>query len=215
MAQGLEFGRVVDSEDGLAGLYRPPGRAAVNKVRTVIDEGTAAFIDHCTFFVLSTSSADGRCDASPRGGPAGFIQRIGDRHVAFADLNGNNRLDSFRNIVSNPYVGLLLMVPGKDETVRINGRATLTDDAWALDLFTAELRRPVLAAVVAIDELYGHCAKAFRRGNVWRPNSWTEHAEAPDLARMLSCQFDDMEESDVRRVLEDAYVVGLAADRRE
>jgi len=118
MDQVLEFGRVVDSEDGLAGLYRPPGKAAVNKVRTLIDDGTAAFIDHCTFFVLSTSSATGRCDASPRGGPAGFLQRIGDRHIAFADLNGNNRLDSFRNIVANPYVGMLLMVPGKDETVR-------------------------------------------------------------------------------------------------
>src|SRR5262245_14817683 len=113
----------VDTIEQLEALYRTPSPGAAHKVMTSINEGMATFIDRCPFVVLATSDGTGSVDASPRGGPAGFVRRLDDRHVAIPDLNGNNRLDSLRNIVAFPWVGLLMVVPGQDETLRINGPA--------------------------------------------------------------------------------------------
>ncbi len=176
-----------------------------------IDAASARFIDRCPFLVLSTASADGSVDASPRGGPPGFVQRLDDRHVAVADLNGNNRLDSLRNIVANPQVGLLLIIPGHDETLRINGPAGLTTDAAILSGFAAELRMPKLAVVVETTEVFVHCAKAFRRSGLWKPQSWTALADAPDLAEIFSCQHGGDAEA-MRSSLADEYDAELALD---
>ncbi len=196
---------------GLRELYREPSTGAANKVFDTIDESSAAFIDRCPFVVISTTDGAESIDASPRGGPPGFIQRLDDRHIAIPDLNGNNRLDSLENIVACPHVGLLLVMPGKDETLRINGPATLTTDPSVLDVFTAELRRPKLAIVVEVAELYGHCAKAFRRAEVWNPESWVGHAAAPDLADIAGRQFG-MEREGIRTALEKSYDADLALD---
>ncbi|MEZ5297274.1 MAG: pyridoxamine 5'-phosphate oxidase family protein [Ilumatobacteraceae bacterium] len=125
--------------------------------------------------------------------------------------SGNNRLDSYRNIVEHPYVGLLLMAPGRDETLRINGPAVLTTDDDLLAGFTKELRTPKMAIVVETAEVYGHCAKAFRRGHVWHPDEWGQFAEAPDLATMYACQWG-VDEQVVRDDLEQSYEAGIAAD---
>lgn len=202
-------GRITDRA-GLREIYREASSVAANKVFTSIDAATAAFIDRCPFLVLSTTDGT-TVDASPRGGPPGFIQRLDDRHVAIPDLNGNNRLDSLENIVDNEQVGLLLVMPGKDETVRINGPATLTTDETILDGFSAELRRPKLAIVVETAELYGHCAKAFRRGRVWDADAWGEIDDAPDLADIVAEQFGmDLEIS--RQRLQQSYDHDLALD---
>jgi PPOX class probable FMN-dependent enzyme len=192
-------------------LYRAPSEVAANKVFDTIDESSAAFIDRCPFIVISTTDGAESIDASPRGGPPGFVQRLDDRHIAIPDLNGNNRLDSLENIVLHPYVGLLLVMPGKDETLRINGPATLTTDRSVLDGFTAELRRPKLAIVVEVAELYGHCAKAFRRAEVWNPESWVGYATTPNLADIVSTQFG-LEGDDLRARLEKSYEDDLALD---
>ena len=191
--------------------FRPPRERVLAKVFDRIDEASARFIDLCPFLVLSTS--DGvSIDASPRGGPPGFIRRLDDRHVAIPDLIGNNRLDSFRNIVTHGQAALLLVVPGKEETLRINGAATLSDDSDLLDSFTAELRRPKVALVVRTDELYGHCAKAFRRANLWRPETWDALSGAPDLAELYACQFDGIDETEIRAVVAEIYDTELASD---
>lgn len=196
---------------GLAEMYREPSELAVNKQFSVIDDASARFIDRCPFLILSTTNGDDSIDASPRGGPPGFLQRLDDQHIAIPDLNGNNRLDSLRNIVEHGRAGLLLMIPGKDETVRINGVATLTAAPEILDGFTAELRRPKLAIVVQTNELYGHCAKAFRRGRVWDVESWADVCDAPDLADVVAEQFGmDLEVS--RNRLERSYTDDLALD---
>jgi PPOX class probable FMN-dependent enzyme len=196
---------------GLRDLYREPSSVAANKVFATIDSATGAFIDRCPFLVMSTTNGSDSIDASPRGGPPGFIQRLDDQHIAIPDLNGNNRLDSFRNIVEHGQVGLLLIVPGKDETVRINGAATLTTSAEILDGFIDALRRPKMAIVVKTEELYCHCAKAFRRGSVWKPASWADNADAPDAASIIGEQFGmDIQVSSDR--LEASYAKDLAAD---
>lgn len=117
----------------LGSHYRSPSERAAGKVVTSIDAGSARFIDLCPMLILSTSDGDNSVDSSPRGGPPGFLQRLDDTHLAIPDLSGNNRLDSFRNILANPWAGLLLIMPGKDETLRINGSAGLTADPGILD----------------------------------------------------------------------------------
>lgn len=201
----------VTSVDQLAGMYRQPGPGAAGKVLTAINEGMAAFIDRCPLIVISTTDGAGHVDASPRGGPPGFVRRLDDRHVAIPDLNGNNRLDSLRNVVVHPWVGLLMIVPGKDETLRINGPAVLTTDPDILGRFTGELRTPKLALVVETEEIFGHCAKAFRRAHAWQPDAWTTTSDAPDLATMYACHWN-LDERDVRDGLEQSYAADLAAD---
>jgi PPOX class probable FMN-dependent enzyme len=197
--------------DELASRYREPGKLALDKQFDRIEAGMAAFIDRSPFIVLATSDGAGSVDASPRGGPPGFVRRLDDRHVAIPDLNGNNRLDSYRNVVLHPYVGVLLFVPGKEETLRINGPATLTDDPDLLAGFTKELRTPKLALVVETAEVFGHCAKALRRGGVWQPDSWDELADAPDLAAMYACHWD-VDEAALRDTLAGVYHDDLSHD---
>lgn len=197
--------------DGLRSIYREPGAIPAAKEFSVIDETTATFIDTCPFLVIATTDAANSVDASPRGGPPGFLQRLGDRHVAIPDLNGNNRLDTLENIVRHGRVGLLLLVPGTDETVRINGPAVITTDASVLDGFTNELRRPKSAIVVETAELYVHCAKAFRRSGLWAPESWPSATETPDLVDIVKTQFGpDLELT--REVLDEVYEAELAED---
>ena len=162
--------------------------------------------------LAATADANGGIDASPRGGPPGFLQVLDDRHLAIPDLNGNNRIDSLRNIVDNPQAGLLLMVPGVEETIRINGPATLTTDAAILDGFTQELRVPKLAVVIETQELFAHCAKAYRRSNLWNPSAWATMAGAPDLAEIYTCQFPGVDAAAMRAELDKNYANDLTQD---
>ena len=171
----------------------------------------AAFIDHASFLVLATSDGAGSIDVSPRGGPPGFVRRLDDRHIAIPDLTGNNRIDSYRNIVRHPHAGVLMIVPGRDETLRINGPAALTDDPDLLTGFTNELRTPKLAVLIEAAEVFGHCAKAFRRGQVWEPDAWIGGADAPDLAAMYACEWS-IDEDLLRAKLSGSYANDLAGD---
>ncbi len=200
--------------DQLRALYRPPNAAAAGKVTSRIDDASARFIAASPFVMLATADPDGHCDVSPRGGPPGFVRVLDERHVALPDLGGNNRLDSLTNVVSTGQAGLLFIVPGKPETVRINGPAWLTTAAEVLDAAHPDLRRPKTALVVEAAELFAHCAKAFRRSSVWEPDTWGALADAPDLAEIFACQFGG-DETGYRGDLSEAYAAGLAADRRD
>ncbi|MEO6652515.1 MAG: MSMEG_1061 family FMN-dependent PPOX-type flavoprotein [Ilumatobacteraceae bacterium] len=201
----------VETVEQLEVLYREPSERALDKERAAIDDGMAALIDHSPFLVLATSNGAGSLDASPRGGPPGFVRRLDDRHIAIPDLNGNNRLDSYRNLIAHPWAGVLMIVPGKDETLRINGPAVITVDRDILDGFTKELRPPKAAIVVETAEIYGHCAKAFRRGKMWDPDAWAVNADAPDLAAMYACSWS-LDEDEMRGLLDRLYDSDLAAD---
>ena len=160
----------------------------VEKKGTTIDGATARFVADSTFLCLATSSDKGGCDVSPRGGPAGQLKVLNDgRTVALPDLSGNNLIDSLTNIVANPHAGLLVLVPGSDETLRIDGPARLTTDPEILDLWSDELRTPKVAVVIDVDSVFMHCAKAFRRGSVWDPESW------PAMSGPAACEmFNDI-----------------------
>lgn len=207
----MEIPGRIDTLDELTAMYRQPSERALGKQLDHIDGGMEAFIDLSPFVVLSTTDGAGSVDASPRGGPPGFVRRLDDRHLAIPDLNGNNRLDSYRNIVVHGRAGVLMIVPGKDETLRINGPAAITTDPEILAGFTKELRVPKAAIVIETAEIYGHCAKAFRRAQMWEPTTWPALAAAPDLAAMYTCIWD-VDEDEMRAALRGDYEKGLAAD---
>ena len=207
----MEIPGRIETLDELTTLFRTPGGRAVDKQLDHITDGMAAFIERSPFLVLATSDGRGSVDASPRGGPPGFVRRLDDRHVAIPDLNGNNRIDSYRNLVAHPYAGVLMVVPGKEETLRINGPAAITTDPELLAGFTAELRPPKLAVVIETEEIFGHCAKAFRRGRMWQPDRWGDLDDAPDLAAIYACEWDTDEQT-IRAALAGSYDDDLSKD---
>ena len=204
----------VTSLDQLRTLYREPNERVRRKKGTVIDGATVDFVAASTFCCLATSDADGNCDVSPRGGPAGQLKVLaGGRSVALPDLSGNNLIDSLSNIVANPRAGLLVMVPGSDETLRIDGSARLTTDPDVIGLWDDELRTPKVAVVIDVASVFLHCAKSFRRGGVWQPDTW------PSLTSVAACEmFNDIAGTDtppaeMRRYLEENYSETLEGER--
>ncbi len=207
------FEHVVTTLDGVRELYRQPRETTKRKKIDRLDDGCRAVIGIAPLVLVATARPDGRCEVSPRGGPAGFVQVLDEHRLAIPDLSGNNLLDSITNIVLNPHVGLLFVLPGRDETLRVNGRAWLVTDDAVLDGFTAELKRPKAAIGIEVEDAFVHCAKSFRRGQVWDPTSWMPD-DAPSAAEMLTCHIQlDVTPEQLAADLEVGYAHDLAAER--
>jgi PPOX class probable FMN-dependent enzyme len=172
----------------LRSRYREPTPAVLHKARPVVDPAAADLIAASPFVVVATTS-DGGTDASPRGGPPGFVVTLDEHTIAFGDLAGNNRLDSYANIVEHPAVGLLFLVPGLEETLRVNGQARITTDPAVLDRTAVDGRRPKVAVVVDVDECYIHCGKAVRRSGIWDSSTWPAEDERPTAGEVIVSQF--------------------------
>jgi PPOX class probable FMN-dependent enzyme len=201
------------SDIDLTAIYRAPLPPVAAKKQGRLDAASVEFIRRCTFAVLSTHDDEGNCDASPRGGPAGFLAPTDDQCVVIADMNGNNLIDSIRNIATTGKIGMLMIHPGRSETLRINGSARLSTDAAHLDLFATVMARPKLAIVVDIAEVYVHCAKAVKRGRLFDPQLWAELSGAPDAADILACQFGMPSPDQIRTALASGYEQDLLADQ--
>lgn len=173
------------SKEDLRTIYRDAAGGAVAKVIQELDEHCADFLAKSPFMVLSTADADGLVDGSPKGGEPGFAQVMADGRVGWADSSGNNRLDSFENMVDNPSVALLFMIPGLNETLRINGTAELLTDPDLCAQFSLGGKPAKVVAVVTPHEAYLHCAKAFRRASLWEPETWTATDDLPSGAEIL------------------------------
>ena len=206
----------ISSTEQLAELYRAPNRLVAEKKAAVLDEASVGILERSPFVLIATSGDDGSLDVSPRGGPAGFVRVLDERHVAIPDLNGNNLIDSLRGVVATGRAGLLVLVPGKDETLRLNGAAWVVTDPSVLDRWDGELRRPTTAIVIRADEVFMHCAKAFRRSNLWDPASWEALADAPDGLDVLQAQgLVATNVAATREFLVQAYAADLAHDAPE
>jgi uncharacterized protein len=166
-------------------LYPEPRGLVWEKEVPALDEHCQAFLGRSPFMLLASSDAAGRCDVSPRGGPPGFVRALDPGRLAWADLTGNRRLDSLRNVLENPQVGMLLLLPGFRETLRVNGRAYLTRDPVVLRAVDVPGRSADLAVGVAVDTAFLHCAKAFIRSRLWEPESWPAREELPSAAEIL------------------------------
>ncbi|MBB6349538.1 pyridoxamine 5'-phosphate oxidase family protein [Nonomuraea muscovyensis] len=162
----------IGSETELRELLGEVKPRAATKERPRLHERDRQWLAASPFCLIATSDAEGGCDVSPKGDPAGFTYVIDDSTIAIPDRPGNRRADGFHNILRNPHVGLLFLIPGRNETLRINGRARLLRDAPFFDEMIVKGHRPHLAIVVEIDQIFFHCAKAFMRSSLWRPDRW-------------------------------------------
>ena len=170
---------VVSDEASLRALIGEPAEIIRAKVARRLNHLTRQFIERSPFLCLSTSAVDGSCDVSPRGDPAGFVRILDDATLLLPERPGNRLADSLRNILSNPHVGLLFVIPGVGDTFRVNGRATLTTDAELLAPCAVEGKAPKLGVIIDIDEAYTQCSKAFLRSQLWEPARFIERALLP------------------------------------
>jgi PPOX class probable FMN-dependent enzyme len=179
------FRDVVTDEKDLRALLGTPSEVALKKQIAALDGHCRALIAHAPFMLLATAGADGRCDVSPKGDAPGFVQVLDERHLVIPDRLGNNRLDGMRNIVENAHVGLLFFIPGREDTLRVNGRARIVRDESLLERLAVSGKRPVTALVVEVEQCFLHCARAFKRAGLWEPERWPDASTVPSMQRMI------------------------------
>lgn len=178
---------------------------AERKVIDRLDQFCRDFIALSPFLVLASADAQGRADASPRGDAPGFVQVLDDRTLLIPDRRGNNRVDSFGNVLAAPGVGLIFMVPGIAETLRINGRARLTRDTTLLEPTTVQERTPTLGLLVEVDEAFFHCGKALIRSKLWDPSVQAARGSFPSLGRIVAEQTKAIGVAEAEASVEEGY----------
>lgn len=201
------FSERIHSAEELAALIGTPSEFSLRKELKTLDEHMRRFIAHSPFAIISTHSADGRCDASPRGDAPGFVHVVDDRTLLIPDRLGNRRVDSFRNIVETGRIGLLFLVPGFGETLRVNGRAVLIrDEAWLAPL-TAQGKRPLVAVAVEVEECFLQCAKALIRSKLWEAHERPSLQSLPCAAEMFHdhAQMPEFDVPQLQTLLDEAY----------
>jgi PPOX class probable FMN-dependent enzyme len=199
----------VTSEAELRELLGEPAPPALRKERSRLHDLDRAWLAASPFCLVATSAADGSCDVSPKGDPPGFTVVLDDATIALPERPGNRRADGLRNVLGNPHVGLLYLLPGRGDTLRINGRARLVRDPELLDRMVVRGSRPVLALLVEFEEVFYHCAKAFLRSALWDPAGWRPDA-VPSRAAIARCQERAGEPlADLERYYGEQYTHGL------
>ena len=181
----VTFSNVITEEAGLREIFGRPTERARNKQIDRLDHHCRAILSKSPFLLLGTSDASGRCDVSPKGDYPGFVRVLDDKTIAIPDLPGNNRLDTLTNMLDNPQVGLIFMVPGMNETLRINGKVRLVRDPELLESMAYQGKLPKLAIVVDVEEVYTHCPKALLRSKLWSDENRIDRSELPSFAEIL------------------------------
>jgi hypothetical protein len=184
----LPFESIITSEQQLRDLVGLPGDRSKLKERPALDVHSRAFIARSPFLLMSTCGADGRCDVSPKGDPPGFVHVLDDRHLVIPERPGNKRLDGMVNLLANPHVGLIFLVPGRQETLRVNGRAWIISDPDLLARMALHGKTPLLAIGVEVEQCFLHCPKAFIRSQLWKHDEWPGADALPSMACVLHDQ---------------------------
>jgi len=202
-----DFTQHVTSLAEIVEMLGTPSELALRKELKHLDEHMQRFIQHSPFLIISTHGADGKCDASPRGDASGFVQVRDEKTLLIPDRRGNRRVDSLRNILETGRIGILFLVPGMGETLRINGRAAVIRDEDQLAPFTAAGQRPLLGIVVEVEECYLQCAKALLRSKLWDASARPDLANVPCAAEMFAAaaQMPEFDTAKVQASLEGAY----------
>ena len=205
------FGELVTSEVELRAVVPAPAEAAPAVLKQIdhLDEHCRDFIARAPFFLLATAGANGDCDASPRGGPPGFVRVLDERRLLVPEFPGNRRADSHRNLLENPRAAMLFTIPGLRETLRVAGRACITRDEALLADLAVNGRAPKLGIGLEVEEAFIHCAKAFIRSSLWQPETWPD--ELPSASAMLRDHIDlpDVSDEQVAARLEESYTKTL------
>lgn len=207
----IPFRDVVTSEEALRTLVGQPSELAIRKEISYLDAHCRAFIARSPFVLIATSGASGRADVSPKGDPPGFVQVLDEHRLVIPDRPGNRRLDGMRNLLENPHVGLLFLIPGLEETLRVNGRAWIIRDEEVLARCAVMGKRPTLALGVYAEECFIHCAKAFKRAQLWQPDQWPDRAGLASPSEMLvdHARPKDMTVPQMDRLLQESYSKNL------
>ena len=193
---------VIDTVEELRSRYGAPSERAVRKSLDRLDRHCRRFIELSPFVVLASAGADGRVDCSPRGDPAGFVAVLDDRTILLPDRRGNNRADSLTNVLENPHVGMLFMIPGVDETLRLNGRAKLTTDPARLGPLAVNGRAPRSGLLVEVEEVFLQCTKALVRSRLWADETRVDRKAAlPSFGQMLADHIGESDGAAVEREL--------------
>lgn len=179
------FKETIQTTEELRALYGLPSQRALQKQRAALDRNTREFIALAPFVLIATTDATGRCDVSPKGDAPGFVRALDERHLAIPDRPGNNRLDSLVNLLEHPSIGLLFLIPGRGDTLRVNGKAWIVRDDELLTHLAVEGRKPKTAIGVEVEEVYLHCPKAFMRSALWDSKSWPSPDAIPSMCEML------------------------------
>lgn len=178
----------IKSKDELRELYGWPSGRAKAKVLNGLEKHSKHFITSSPFFVMSTFDQNGKSDASPRGGRPGFVKIVNDSTILVPDAKGNNRVDSLINIVETGSIGCLFMIPGIDETLRLNGKAIISTDITDIGYFDEERLQPIACLKITIDEVFLHCAKALMRSELWSKTNQMSRPDFPTMGKMLNEQ---------------------------
>ncbi len=203
----------ITSQAELRELIGEPLPQALAKERSRLHELDRQWLAASPFCLIATANADGSCDVSPKGDPPGFTVVLDDTTIAIPERPGNRRVDGLRNILANPHVGLIYLVPGRGNTLRINGRARLVREASVFDGMLVQGHRPVLAVVVEVEQVFHHCSKAFLRSRLWQAQAWTPDAlpSRPVIAQTLERPDETLE--DLERYYGPSYAAGLYRTR--
>jgi uncharacterized protein len=202
-----QFAHQVRTAEELTAILGTPSEMSLKKEKQSLDRHMRQFIAHSPFLVLCTHSADGRCDASPRGDAPGFVQVLDDQTLLIPDRLGNKRVDSYRNILQTGRAGLLFLVPGYGETLRVNGRAAIVKDQAFLAPLSAQGKCPLVAVAVSVEECFLQCAKALLRSKLWEPSGRPDLESLPCAAEMLAdqVQMPELDAARMQSLLDAAY----------
>lgn len=199
----------IETLEQLRELYGYPSGRAKDKEFNCLDKHAKRFIEKSPFVVISTSNNQGQLDASPRGGSSGFIKVINQNEIVIPDAKGNNRVDSISNIVETGIIGMIFLIPGVDETLRVNGNAYLSTDSNYLELFGSEKNPPKACIVITVKEMFLHCAKALMRSKLWHEDSKINRVELPTMGEMLKDQLHTIEPAESQQDMVKRYLKDL------
>lgn len=205
---------MIQTLEQLRGLYAAPAARARRKQIARIDPHAQRFIGLAPFCVLASGGSHGRLlDASPRGGDPGFVKVADEHTLLLPDSVGNNRLDTLENLLADPRLSLIFLIPNVEETLRVNGRARLRDEPEFVDRFAHERQRPKLVIEISVQEVYLHCAKAFMRSRLWAPETWPQRAALPSMNEMIHDQTNAGPVTESAQAMRERYEAQLVAER--
>jgi len=181
----LTFENIITTEEELREILGHPSEIVTRKTINYIDGNCRSFIENSPFLTIATSDLNGNFDVSPKGDPSGFVKILNDKTLAIPDRPGNHKADTFTNILQNPNVGLIFLIPGVKETLRVNGTAKIVTDKSVLELLVCDGKVPSLAIIVEVKEAFMHCAKCMIRSKLWLKTDDTQTHTIPSLAKVL------------------------------
>ena len=182
---GAEFEEIVTTRERLREIIGEPSHRIANKVIDHIDEICRRFIAASPYILIATKGADGLLDVSPKGDPAGFVRVLDKKTLVVPDRLGNKRIDSFENLLVNPQVGMIFLIPGCNDTLRVSGTGRIARDMALQEELSVNGKAPSLVLAVTVEEAFMHCAKSMARSGIWKPDAWPDTSDVPSLAEAM------------------------------